>query len=121
MLFDSLIVDEAAQAIEPATLVPFRLLKPSARIVLVGDPKQLPPTVLSGRANKKGLGQSMFERFSKADYPVTMLTHQYRMHPRISRYGWSKTASVCSNINETLVGNSPVLAHAKMYLFVLFL
>lgn len=84
--FDSLIVDEAAQATEPLTLVPLRLLKPSARVVLVGDPNQLPPTVISSRANKKGLGRSMFERFYKADYPVAMLTYQYRMHPRISRY-----------------------------------
>lgn len=83
--FDALIVDEAAQAIEPALLVPFRLLKSNARIILVGDPQQLPPTIMSTVAKETGLAQSMFERFERAGYPVTMLLEQYRMHPKISR------------------------------------
>lgn len=83
--FDALIVDEAAQAIEPALLVPFRLLRPTACVIMVGDPQQLPPTIMSSVARESGLGQSMFERFEKAGYPVTMLLEQYRMHPKISR------------------------------------
>jgi superfamily I DNA and/or RNA helicase len=31
-LFDAIIVDEAAQALEPATLIPFVLLKPGAKV-----------------------------------------------------------------------------------------
>ncbi|GMH33013.1 hypothetical protein BSKO_00847 [Bryopsis sp. KO-2023] len=84
--FDALIVDEAAQALEPSTLVPLKLLKPSARVVLVGDPRQLPPTVFSSVASGKNFGQSLFERFEKAGYPVEVLSEQYRMHPKISRF-----------------------------------
>lgn len=43
--FEMLIIDEAAQAIELSSLIPLKYN--SARCVLVGDPQQLPPTVLS--------------------------------------------------------------------------
>jgi hypothetical protein len=46
-LFDAVIIDEAAQALEPATLIPLQLLAPrGGRCVMIGDPKQLPATVL---------------------------------------------------------------------------
>ncbi|CAK5071272.1 unnamed protein product [Aphanomyces euteiches] len=41
--FDAVIIDEAAQAVEVSTLIPFR--ERVARVILVGDPKQLPATV----------------------------------------------------------------------------
>jgi len=43
--FDTIIIDEAAQAIEPSTLIPLRYQ--FTRCVMVGDPQQLPPTVIS--------------------------------------------------------------------------
>jgi senataxin len=43
--FDMVIVDEAAQAIELSTLIPLKYK--CQRCILVGDPQQLPPTVLS--------------------------------------------------------------------------
>jgi len=52
---------QAAQALEPAALVPFQLLAPGGQVVLVGDPKQLPPTVLSRAAEASNLAQSLFE------------------------------------------------------------
>ncbi|XP_057825136.2 uncharacterized protein LOC131037116 isoform X2 [Cryptomeria japonica] len=83
-LFDAVVIDEAAQALEPATLIPLQLLKlTSARCVMVGDPKQLPATVLSRLASKFSYECSMFERLQRAGYPVTMLSTQYRMHPEI--------------------------------------
>uniref|UniRef100_A0A7S3VNR9 AAA+ ATPase domain-containing protein n=1 Tax=Dunaliella tertiolecta TaxID=3047 RepID=A0A7S3VNR9_DUNTE len=84
-LFDALIIDEAAQALEPAALIPLPLLKPNCRVVLVGDPKQLPPTLLS-RSSAAGLSQSLFSRLQACGVPVHMLETQYRMHPRISRF-----------------------------------
>lgn len=42
----------------------------------VGDPKQLPATVLSDVASKYLYQCSMFERLQKAGHPVTMLTKQ---------------------------------------------
>jgi senataxin len=59
---------------------------PAGRIVLVGDPCQLPPTVLSRAAEAAMLTQSLFERLARAGWPVTMLREQYRMHPLISAF-----------------------------------
>ncbi|CAH2045675.1 unnamed protein product, partial [Iphiclides podalirius] len=51
-----LFIDEAAQASEPATLVPITgLLAPSGQLVLAGDPQQLGPVVLSKEARIRGL------------------------------------------------------------------
>ncbi|KAK9097711.1 hypothetical protein Syun_024756 [Stephania yunnanensis] len=86
-LFDAVLIDEAAQALEPATLIPLQLLKSSGtRCIMVGDPKQLPATVLSQVASKFLYECSMFERLQRAGYPVTMLNKQYRMHPEICRF-----------------------------------
>ncbi|XP_062109924.1 probable helicase MAGATAMA 3 [Humulus lupulus] len=82
--FDVVIIDEAAQAVEPAILVP--LANGCKQVFLVGDPVQLPATVISPIAGDFGYGMSMFERFQKAGYPVTMLKTQYRMHPEIRSF-----------------------------------
>ncbi|KAL6652887.1 hypothetical protein ACP70R_011812 [Stipagrostis hirtigluma subsp. patula] len=80
--FDVVIIDEAAQAVEPATLVP--LIHGCRQVFLVGDPVQLPATVISSTAQKLGYGTSLFKRFQSAGFPVQMLKIQYRMHPEIS-------------------------------------
>ncbi|KAK3144776.1 hypothetical protein QOZ80_4AG0317720 [Eleusine coracana subsp. coracana] len=80
--FDVVIIDEAAQAVEPATLVP--LVHGCRQVFLVGDPVQLPATVISKTAQKLGYGTSLFKRFQAAGFPVQMLKIQYRMHPEIS-------------------------------------
>ncbi|XP_057968938.1 uncharacterized protein LOC131158231 isoform X2 [Malania oleifera] len=86
-LFDAVVIDEAAQALEPATLIPLQLLRSNGtKCIMVGDPKQLPATVLSNVASKFQYQCSMFERLQRAGYPVTMLTKQYRMHPEICRF-----------------------------------
>lgn len=86
-LFDAVVIDEAAQALEPATLIPLQLLKSKGtKCIMVGDPKQLPATVLSNVASKFLYQCSMFERLQRAGHPVIMLTKQYRMHPEICRF-----------------------------------
>ncbi|GAB4849929.1 hypothetical protein Ancab_029229 [Ancistrocladus abbreviatus] len=86
-LFDAVVIDEAAQALEPATLIPLQLLKSSGtKCIMVGDPKQLPATVLSNVASKYFYECSMFERLQRAGSPFIMLTKQYRMHPEICRF-----------------------------------
>ncbi|CAN0897718.1 Probable helicase MAGATAMA 3 [Linum grandiflorum] len=82
--FDVVIIDEAAQAVEPATLVP--LSNGCKQVFLVGDPVQLPATVISSTASKFGYCTSLFERFQRAGYPVNMLKMQYRMHPEIRTF-----------------------------------
>ena len=43
--FDTVLIDEAAQAIEVSTLIPLKYA--CRRLILVGDPSQLPATVFS--------------------------------------------------------------------------
>ncbi|KAJ8421766.1 hypothetical protein Cgig2_018959 [Carnegiea gigantea] len=47
----------------------------------VGDPVQLPATVISPLAENLEYGMSLFKRFQRAGYPVFMPKTQYRMHP----------------------------------------
>ncbi len=58
------IVDEAAQAVELACLIPLRLR--CNRLVLIGDPMQLPATVISTNASRCGYDRSLFERVTRA-------------------------------------------------------
>ncbi|GAB4814237.1 hypothetical protein N2152v2_001283 [Parachlorella kessleri] len=80
--FDVVIVDEAAQALEAACWA--ALLK-GRRCVLAGDHLQLPPTVVSEEAARRGLARTLFERLQElwGDGVSEMLTVQYRMHHSI--------------------------------------
>ncbi len=82
--FPLVLLDEATQATEPASLIP--LTKGARHVVLVGDHHQLPPTVISRRAQEDGLSKSLFERLIALGAPATMLTTQYRMHPVIREW-----------------------------------
>ena len=82
--FERVLVDEATQATEPAVLVP--LARGCRQLVLVGDHCQLPPTVLSTRAEEEGLGVPLFSRMVACGVPPFMLDTQYRMHPAISMF-----------------------------------
>ncbi|GFR51045.1 hypothetical protein Agub_g13209, partial [Astrephomene gubernaculifera] len=82
--FDVVVIDEAAQAVEPSTLVP--LVMGCKQVYLVGDPVQLPATVISTRAVEQGYDCSLFKRLQTAGYPVRVLDTQYRMHPDIAAF-----------------------------------
>jgi senataxin len=82
--FDTVVIDEAAQAIETSTLIPLKYN--CERLILVGDPKQLAATVFSRTALKYNYDQSLFKRFQEAGYEVTVLKTQYRMHKIISKF-----------------------------------
>ena len=81
--FDVAIVDEAAQALPPATLIPMRRAN---RLVLSGDPCQLPPTVKSQRAQV--LSTTLMERLVERHPDQThLLQVQHRMHEAIMAFG----------------------------------
>lgn len=82
--FETVIIDEAAQAVELDALIPLKYR--CKRAILVGDPKQLPPTVMSTRVTNLGYDRSLFVRMAH-DHPDDMhlLSIQYRMHPDISQ------------------------------------
>jgi hypothetical protein len=56
------------QALEPSTLIALQLLAPGGRLVLVGDPQQLPATVVSRAASAAALAQSLFERLMQVQW-----------------------------------------------------
>ncbi|KAL2020987.1 hypothetical protein VTK56DRAFT_7761 [Thermocarpiscus australiensis] len=83
--FETVIIDEAAQCVELSALIPLKY--GCSKCILVGDPKQLPPTVLSQSAAKYGYDQSLFVRMQKNHgKDVHLLDMQYRMHPEISMF-----------------------------------
>ncbi|KAJ1256198.1 hypothetical protein BS78_K066200 [Paspalum vaginatum] len=82
--FDMVVIDEAAQASEVGVLPPLAL--GAARCVLVGDPQQLPATVISKAAGTLLYSRSLFERFQQAGCPTILLSVQYRMHPQIREF-----------------------------------
>jgi senataxin len=83
--FETVVVDEAAQCVEASALIPLKY--GCTKCILVGDPKQLPPTVLSKEASRFSYEKSMFVRMQE-NYPkdVHLLDTQYRMHTQISRF-----------------------------------
>ncbi|KAG2453966.1 hypothetical protein HYH02_001012 [Chlamydomonas schloesseri] len=82
--FPVVVLDEATQATEPHSLVP--LLNQAQQVVLVGDPRQLPPTVKSREAEALGLGLPLFERLQLMGLQPLLLDTQYRMHPSIAAW-----------------------------------
>ncbi|KAI1815392.1 SEN1 N terminal-domain-containing protein [Poronia punctata] len=83
--FETVIIDEAAQCVELSALIPLKY--GCSKCILVGDPKQLPPTVLSQSAARYGYDQSLFVRMQQ-NWPdeIHLLDTQYRMHPEISYF-----------------------------------
>jgi superfamily I DNA and/or RNA helicase len=83
--FDLVVIDEAAQAIEPACWIP---LCRANRVVLAGDHCQLPPTILSPAAARGGLEVSLLERLmQRSETPYALrLDTQYRMHAAIMEF-----------------------------------
>ncbi|OQR89553.1 ATP-dependent helicase [Thraustotheca clavata] len=82
--FDAVVIDEAAQAVETSTLIPLR--ERVARVIFVGDPKQLPATVKSVDAQEAMFNRSLFERLADGGVPRAILRVQYRMHPFLREF-----------------------------------
>lgn len=81
--FDTLVIDEAGQSLEPLAW----LLFPYAKSwVLAGDPFQLPPTVLSSKAEQKGFNISILEQCFKNCKNIYFLNTQYRMRASIAEF-----------------------------------
>lgn len=82
---DVLLVDEAAQALEPELAVAFA--RHPRRALLIGDPAQLPASLTSEVARRGGHATSLMERLVTNDAEAARaLNAQYRMHPEISSW-----------------------------------
>jgi ATP-dependent RNA/DNA helicase IGHMBP2 len=121
--FPLALVDEATQATEPLTLLAFLRAE---RVVLAGDHRQLPPTVISQEAAAGGLGTSLFERLLQTHgEPVgQMLREQYRMNaelmelPSQAFYGGALRAhpTVAARTLSTLLPGTPLDAPPLLFL-----
>lgn len=82
--FKTAFIDEAAQALEPATWIP--ILR-TERVIFAGDHFQLPPTIKSAEAAKHGLSKTLFEKgILRHPHQASMLKVQYRMHQHIMEF-----------------------------------
>ncbi|WP_456435902.1 IGHMBP2 family helicase [Methanopyrus sp.] len=81
--FDVAVIDEGSQATEPSALIPISRAK---RFIMAGDHKQLPPTILSEKAQPE-LSRTLFERLIEKHPKLSrMLRVQYRMHESIMEF-----------------------------------
>lgn len=100
--FRTVLIDEAAQALEPACWIP--IIKAS-KVVFAGDPFQLPPTVKSTTSKKEGLNITLIEKCLKFLPQISFLNVQYRMHEVIM--GFSNQQFY----NNKLVADATVKTH----------
>ncbi|KPP78478.1 putative helicase with zinc finger domain [Scleropages formosus] len=89
-IFTHILLDEAAQAMECETIMPFALASKNTRIVLAGDHMQLSPFVYSEFARERNLHLSLLDRLYEhypAEYPCRiLLCENYRSHEAIISY-----------------------------------
>jgi len=100
--FRTILIDEAAQALEPACWIP--ILKAS-KVVFAGDPFQLPPTVKSTKNKKEGLNITLIEKCLQFLPQISFLNVQYRMHEAIMGF------SNAQFYKNALVADDSVKAH----------
>lgn len=78
--WDVLLMDEAGQCNAP---LGWLAMKKAEHFVFAGDPYQLPPTVFSDEAKKRGLDRSILELFFDQGLDNHLLDIQYRMPPEL--------------------------------------
>lgn len=82
--FQFVLIDEAVQSTEPLSLIP--LVYGCRKLVLVGDHKQLGPTILCKRVAQAGFKQSLFERLISVGMAPYILSVQYRMDAELCEW-----------------------------------
>ena len=85
--FPIVIIDEATQGLEPDCILP--LIHHAQMAVLIGDEKQLGPTVISTNLEPSGIGVSLFERlvcYYGGSSFISILNEQYRMHEFLYKF-----------------------------------
>ena len=100
--FETLVIDEAGQCIEPLAWCVFPL---ASKYALAGDHLQLPPTVLSHEAAVMGLNKSILEVCVEGTHNIFLLDTQYRMRKSIAGFsgdyfykGLLQTATHLANV-----------------------
>jgi ATP-dependent RNA/DNA helicase IGHMBP2 len=86
LTFQTLVIDEAGQCIEPLA---WCIIPLASKYVLAGDHHQLPPTVLSQGAAALGLNRSILEVCVESLQHTFLLNTQYRMREAIAGFSGS--------------------------------
>src|SRR5690606_3471076 len=76
-------IDEGGRAREPANWIP---ITKAERVIMAGDQLQLPPTIKSIDAAKKGLNITLMEKCMTLKGVSEMLKVQYRMNELIMNF-----------------------------------
>ncbi|KAJ1555789.1 hypothetical protein HK405_013041, partial [Cladochytrium tenue] len=80
-----MILDESSQVTEPLSMLLLSRLS-SSYALLVGDPKQLPPSITTNCEDPDvSLERTLFSRLVDQGVPSILLDTQYRCHPRIAK------------------------------------
>ncbi|KAI5958095.1 hypothetical protein KGF57_002903 [Candida theae] len=85
--FDSIIIDEVSQSLEPQCWIPLLHNDKFKRLVIAGDNMQLPPTIISGAGTL--LETTLFDRLVKdlnGNKFKKLLNVQYRMNDSIMKF-----------------------------------
>ena len=92
-------------------MIPF--LHGARRCVLVGDPQQLPSTVLSTAAQGVSFQRSLFERFTSLGAEAVLLSVQYRMHQEIRAFPSRAFYEGRLRDSESVIAAPPESYHAS--------
>lgn len=88
-LFDTIIIDEVSQSLEPQCWIPLMMFPNAKRLVLAGDNKQLPPTIKCDTPKcRETLEYTLFDRLvdGHGDRIKRLLSVQYRMNSEIMEF-----------------------------------
>eukprot|EP01133_Synstelium_polycarpum_P017021 gene17021-20275_t len=121
--FPIVFLDECSQMQEPLSLLPMCRSK-CLKLVAVGDPLQLEPTIQSKPSqqvvnNGGGLEKTLFVRLSSLNIQPILLGTQYRCHPSISRlsntlfYGNRLTDGITEQQRAPLIPNLAPIAFVE--------
>lgn len=94
---EAVIIDECCQCIEIETLIPLKYSP--KRVILIGDPRQLPATTFSKDSERTKFNRSLFERILQNDILPNFLDLQYRMQPNLSKF--SSTEFYCGRLKDS--------------------
>lgn len=112
------IVDEACQSVEPGSLIPIFSTNSCKSLVMLGDPCQLPPTVVSDEsgAGSSPLALSLMSRLASALPQPVIVTAQLDKSPRDDLYLNLKfTKQAASLVRYKGDTSTPNISYRKRY------
>lgn len=112
------IVDEACQSVEPATLIPIMSTDSCRSIVLLGDPCQLPPTVISDSSGdgKSPLSISLMSRLASILPHPVITSGQSETSPKDDSFLNSKaTRQAISLLRRKVDTSKTTKSYRKQY------